>query len=156
MLPGFLQPLLSCLYSAGKHRNCSSQIINSPNPVNLMENPISFNGPALYSTKKQLRSSLMLTPLGINPCVNFKEKGLWTGHWLCVSTTHHSTTILAVPCACCPQRQEESWAATTMDKLQRGGSEYARKSQGIQFQLSIYCCSFRAWNQRIVCVGRDP
>lgn len=79
MLPAFLQSLFSSLYSAGKHLNYkffTNNVAASPNSVNLMESPISFNGSAPYPTKKQLWSSLTLTSVGINPCVNIFLKGL--------------------------------------------------------------------------------
>lgn len=114
ILPVFCPFLFSCLYCAGKCTNCTffrNNAVPSPKPVNLMESLISFNGPVPYSTKKQLWSSLRLTSVEINWCataadLNFKENGLWTGYCLCLSTTHNLTTMLAVPCACCLQKQK--------------------------------------------------
>lgn len=89
MLPGFLQSLFSCLYTAGKHINCmffTNNVEPSPNPVKLMESLISFKGPLMLLTPP--KTALLFTNAdfsGIKYMYNFFIKGALC---LCV---HHDT-----------------------------------------------------------------
>lgn len=150
IMPVFLPFQFRCLYSPGKHTNCTfftNNVTPSPKPVRLMESLINFNGPVPYSTKKQLWSSLTLTSVDINQRataedLNLEENGLWTGLCLCLSTTYTSSMMLAVPCACCLQKRKGKLHCNH-DK--EGICQYRPNGYRSSTYIHIsYCYSFRA------------